>query len=175
MTTTPDLIAALRQAKEAAAETNASLAEKSGVPLSTVAKILSGSVASPTFEQVAALAAVLGLSLDALAGNPPPESAAVAQAQLQGLRQQLALLRERIQLYERGVRQRNIIICGLLGLTVFFTLAFVAYVVLDLNNLQYGFIRAAQPVSGAIYLGILLALALLLGIGHRIGARYLKK
>lgn len=175
MTTTPDLIAALRQAKEAAAETNASLAEKSGVPLSTVAKILSGSVASPTFEQVAALAAVLGLSLDALAGNPPPESAAVANAHLQGLHQQLDLLRERIQLYERGVRQRNIIICGLLGFVIFLTLAFVAYVILDMGDPDHGFIRSAQPASGRLYLLIVLALSAALALGHRLGAKYLKK
>ena len=175
MISTPDLVSALRHAKEAAGETNSSLSEKSGVPLSTVAKILAGAVSSPTFEQVAALAAVLELSLDSLAGNPAPESAAVAQAQLQGLRQQLALLRERIQLYERGVRQRNIIICGLLGLSVFFVLAFVAYVVLDVNDPQHGFFRDGQPASGLLYLAILLVLGLILGIGHHIGARCLKE
>ena len=72
----PDICAALRQAKDAAGETNHSLSEATGIPESTVAKILSGTRSDPTFSNVAALAAALDLSLDRLAGRqPPPDDA----------------------------------------------------------------------------------------------------
>lgn len=135
---------ALRAAKDASGETNRSLAEKSGVPEHTVAKIMSGATPSPTFDQVAALAAVLELDLNNLAGLPTPSQgtdAAVAQAQLDGANQLLALYQERLAVYERGVHQRNLAICALMGFLAFFATAFVIYVILDANDPQHGFIR----------------------------------
>lgn len=162
-----EVVHALRAAKDAAGETNQTLADKSGVPYSTVCKILAGAVDSPSFVQVAALAAVLHLSLDQLAGFPVPKSDTAAQAQL-------PLLRESIELYERGVRQRNIIICGLLGFVVFFAMAFVVYVILDLQDPEHGLIRKAQPVSPVAYLLVLAPAAVALAVGHRIGCKHLK-
>lgn len=145
----------LRRAKDAAGETNRSLAEKSGVPEHTVAKIMSGATPSPTFDQVAAMAAVLDLDLNALAGfrvAQPGEDNAVTQAHLDGANQLLDLYRERLTVYDRGVRQRNLVICALLGFLAFFATAFVIYVIMDANDPQHGFIRPDDPVSPWIYL-----------------------
>lgn len=140
----------LRRAKDAAGETNRSLAEKSGVPEHTVAKIMSGATPSPTFDQVAAMAAVMDLDLNALAGfrvAQPGEDNAVTQAHLDGANQLLDLYRERLTVYDRGVRQRNLMICALLGFLSFFATAFVIYVILDASDPQHGFIRPDNPVS----------------------------
>lgn len=145
----------LRRAKDAAGETNRSLAEKSGVPEHTVAKIMSGATPSPTFDQVAAMAAVLDLDLNALAGfrvAQPGEDNAVTQAHLDGANQLLDLYRERLAVYDRGVRQRNHVICVLLGFLAFFATAFVIYVIMDASDPQHGFIRADNPVSPWTYL-----------------------
>lgn len=49
-TQVPTAPQALRRAKDASGETNRSLAEKSGVPEHTVAKIMSGATPSPTYD-----------------------------------------------------------------------------------------------------------------------------
>lgn len=147
MTTLSPICDALRQAKERAGESNRSLAEKSGVPETTVAKIMCGSTGSPTFAQVAAMAPVLGLDLNVLGGlEPPPVDAdsAVANARLEGANQLLDLYRERLAIYDRGVHQRNLAICALMGFVAFFAVAFVTYVVLDANDPQHGFIRGGE-------------------------------
>lgn len=144
MTHPQSVTSALRRAKDAAGETNRSLAEKSGIPEYTVAKIMSGAQPSPTFDQVAALAAALDLDLNALAGletAPPGADAVIAQAQLDGANQLLDLYRERLAVYDRGVHQRNLAICALMGFLAFFAVAFVIYVILDANDPQHGFIR----------------------------------
>lgn len=155
---------ALRRAKDAAGETNRSLAEKSGVPEHTVAKILSGATNSPTYDQVAAMASVLDLDLNTLDhAQPADPGETVTQAHLDGANQIIALYKERLVVYERGVRQRNVIICALLGLLAFFSTAFVAYVIIDVRNPNYGFIRDGSP-SG-LWLCILCILVAILLLG----------
>lgn len=164
----------LRRAKDAAGETNRSLAEKSGVPEHTVAKIMSGATPSPTFDQVAAMAAVLDLDLNALAGfrvAPPGEDNAVTQAHLDGANQLLDLYRERLTVYDRGVRQRNLVICALLGFLAFFAMAFVIYVIMDANDPQHGFIRSDDPVSPWIYLSAAVPILGSLIAGHIFAVR----
>lgn len=164
----------LRRAKDAAGETNRSLAEKSGVPEHTVAKIMSGATPSPTFDQVAAMAAVLDLDLNALAGfrvAQPGEDNAVTQAHLDGANQLLDLYRERLTVYDRGVRQRNLVICALLGFLAFFATAFVIYVIMDASDPQHGFIRADDPVSPWICLSAAVPILASLIAGHIFAVR----
>lgn len=155
---------ALRRAKDEAGETNRSLAEKSGVPEHTVAKILSGATTSPTYDQVAAMASVLDLDLNTLDHAQPAASGeTVTQAHLDGANQIIALYKDRLTVYERGVRQRNVIICALLGLLAFFATAFVAYVIMDARNPNYGFIRPGSPAGLWLCILCILVAILLLG------------
>ena len=175
MTDLSPICAALRQAKEQAGESNQSLAAKSGVPEGTVAKIMCGATASPTFAQVAAMAPALGLNLNVLAGLEPPPvdaDAAVANARLEGANALNDTLRERIDLYERGVHQRNLAICGLLGFLAFFATAFVVYVILDLQNPQYGLFRG--PATHWAYLVVIAPVVTILLAGHTIASRQAK-
>ena len=158
---------ALRRAKDAVGETNQSLAQKSGVPEHTVAKNMSGATQSPSFEQVAAMAAVLGLDLNALAGFQPPEppaDAAVAQARLDGAQELNQALRDRDALYAEGIRQRNLAICVLLGFLAFVGVAFMAYVALDIRDPQHGFIRSGTRSHW-------MAIALPLGLSSLVAGR----
>ena len=172
---TPDICAALRQAKDAAGETNHSLSEATGIPESTVAKILSGARSDPTFSNVAALAAALDLSLDRLAGSrPPPDDAAVLRAQLAGAQKMESVLNSRLAVYERGVRQRNAAICALMGMAVLFAAAFVLYVILDLRNPEYGFFRVQGTVSPWAYLATLAPVVIIPAVAHIVANRHLK-
>lgn len=166
---------ALRRAKDAAGETNRSLAEKSGVPEHTVAKILSGATQNPTYDQVAAMASVLDLDLNTL---DHAQSAAtgetVTQAHLDGANQIIALYKERLAVYERGVRQRNVIICALLGLLAFFATAFVIYVIMDANNPNYGFIRPDSPVTPWFYLIVSIPVLATLIAGRIVATRRIR-
>lgn len=172
MTDAPAVWEVLRRAKERAGESNRSLAEKSGVPETTVAKIMCGAAPNPTFAQVAAMAPVLALDLNVLAGLEPPPvdaDAAVAVARLEGANLLADGLRERIALYERGVHQRNLAICVLLGLSGFFSVAFMFYVILDLQNPQYGLFRGADPQWG--YVVAVVPVLLVLLAGHLLASR----
>ena len=165
---------ALRRAKDQAGETNRSLAEKSGVPEHTVANILSGATQNPTYDQVAAMAVALDLDLNTLDHvQPQTQSAgeAVTQAHLDGANQIIALYKERLETYERGIRQRNTIICALLGYLAFFAVAFVVYVIMDANNPNYGFIRPNSPVTPWFYLIVSIPVLATLIAGHIIATR----
>lgn len=118
------------------------------------------------------MAPVLGLDLNVLGGlEPPPVDAdsAVANARLEGANQLNDSLRERIALYERGIRQRNLAICGLLGFLAFFAGAFVFYVVLDLQDPQYGLFRGT--VSPWAYLLAFCPVVAVLIISHIFASR----
>ena len=68
---TPDLtviFAKIRKAKDASGLTNQELADKSGIPYNSVCTITAGTAKQATLANVAAICAVLGLSLDEIAG-----------------------------------------------------------------------------------------------------------
>lgn len=76
------LIECLSAKKDELKLTNAAIAEKSGVPESTVTKLFNRTIKSPTFDTLAPVAKVLNVSLDALLEmdnadiqkSPPPPS-----------------------------------------------------------------------------------------------------
>ena len=69
------LLHCLVQQKEALGYTNAIIAEMSGVPESTVTKVLNGANRSPGFETISPIARVLGVLLDELSvkETAPPD------------------------------------------------------------------------------------------------------
>ena len=171
-TQAPTAPQALRRAKDASGETNRSLAEKSGVPEHTVAKIMSGATPSPTYDQVAAMAAVLDLDLNTLDHAQAQNAGdAVTQAQLDGASQLIAVYKERLETYERGILERNTIICALMGFLAFFATAFVIYVIMDASNPNYGFIRAGSPATPWFYVIIAIPVLAALITGHTFASR----
>lgn len=173
-TQVPTAPQALRRAKDASGETNRSLAEKSGVPEHTVAKIMSGATPSPTYDQVAAMAAVLDLDLNTLDYTQPQAQSAddaVIQAQLDGASQLITVYKERLEIYERGIRERNTIICALMGFLAFFATAFVIYFIMDASNPNYGFIRRDSSAPPWVYVIITIPVLAALITGHIFASR----
>ncbi len=64
----------LKSLKDKSNMTAQQIADKSGIPLSTVTRILSGRTQDPTFSVVSAIVAALHGSLDALVGIDPPDA-----------------------------------------------------------------------------------------------------
>lgn len=62
----------LQEARQAAGLTQQQLCQKAGLSYSTLAKIERGAIKSPSIFTIGQIAAVLGMSLDALAGSPAP-------------------------------------------------------------------------------------------------------
>ncbi len=83
---------------------------------------------------------------------------------------EVALLKERCQIYQNGIAERKPVIYGLAGLCIFLTLAFVAYIVIDLSDTAHGFIRR-QRVSPVLVLLVLLIISAALGTAHSITKR----
>ncbi len=62
----------LQAARQAAGFTQQSLCQKAGLSYSTLAKIERGAIKTPSIFTIQRIAAVLGVTLDALVGTPPP-------------------------------------------------------------------------------------------------------
>lgn len=169
MTNMDEVVRQLREAKDRAGETNRSVAEKSGVPLSSVAKFFSGASQNPSFAMISAFAEALGLSLDALAGfhaaeAPPPEPE--MQHRLEAAEQELEYTKLYASRLEAGISERRPVIYGLAGLSIFLALAFVAYFVIDVNDPYHGMIREGSGVSPFLYLLLLGITSVILATAH---------
>lgn len=67
------IIEKIKQHKEASHLTTQQIADRSGVPASTISRILSGQTDSPNVHNLAAICRAVGVSLDELFGIIPPE------------------------------------------------------------------------------------------------------
>lgn len=153
----------MKNEKDAQHKTNQSVADSTGVPKSTVAKFFSGTLSNPGVFGVSAICIDLGMSLDRLMGIAPEQSAedlshvAELELKLQSSEAQVALLKERSKLLEDGIKERKPIIYGLLGMCGFLFVVFIAYLMMDISNMSFGFIRDEDHISPVlIVLGLLL-------------------
>lgn len=112
------LLSCLVQQKEALGYTNAMIAEMSGVPESTVTKVLGGVNRSPGFETISPIARVLGVSLDELSvkETAPPDTSTLTVG-----------VSHIISSYERRLREKNrwinilaVAVAALIVLLIFF-------------------------------------------------------
>ena len=118
------------------------------------------------------MAAVLDLDLKTLDHTQSQNAGdAVTQAQLDGASQLIDIYKERLETYERGIQQRNTIICALMGFLVFFATAFVIYVIMDASNPNYGFIRPDSPATPWFYVIVVILVLAALITGHIFASR----
>lgn len=124
--------------------THREIVEHTGVPRSTVAKFLSGALASPSVFYIAALCKYFNLSMDGLFDTEPQsereagENAAL-QAKLNSAEQQIKHLNEKCGMLEAGIRERKPVIYGLAGLCIFLSVALCGYIALDISDMEHGF------------------------------------
>lgn len=116
--------------------TTQQLSELSGLPVSSISRILSGQTDSPGFLTVADLVRAMGGSLDEIAGLKAPEPQKVPEPPKVSDEYQ-----EVIKLYERSIAAKNawihklaITCCVLVSVIIFITL-------FDILNGSVGFVR----------------------------------
>lgn len=103
--------------------THREIVEHTGVPRSTVAKFLSGALASPSVFYIAALCKYLHLSMDGLfytdqkCEREAGENADL-QAKLNSAEQQIKHLNDKCGMLQAGIRERKPVIYGLAGLCI---------------------------------------------------------
>lgn len=108
----------IKDAAIAQHRTHREIVEHTGVPRSTVAKFLSGALASPSVFYIAALCKYLNLSMDGLFDTEPQSEReagenADLQAKLNSAEQQIKHLNEKCRMLQAGIRERKPVIYGL--------------------------------------------------------------
>ena len=138
------VISKLKELKEKSGLTTQQISDKSGVPVSTISRIMSGQTDNPSFQTVCDLVEAMGGSLYDLTDLSPPKpqeahhSAPVAHDCLHGERQHCCTI---VTLYERSLEQKNkwirnlFIACGAMLGTIILVL------LIDILNGHFGFVR----------------------------------
>lgn len=159
----------IKDEKDRQHETNQSIADHTGIPISNVAKLFSGSLSSPNVFYVAAICVYLHLSLDGLMEIMPPKEpdtgkVAELQNKLNSAEQQIEHLSEKCRMLEDGIKERKPVIYTLAGLCIFLSVALCGYIVIDISNMDFGFFTAENRVerlgllAGAVIAVILTAM-----------------
>lgn len=152
---------AIRVARAKADMSNEQLAERSGVPYSTVCKVQSG-LQNITLPQAAAICATLGVSLDALIGLPDSRPAAANAHEMElklsdkeGDVRVLEAINEMLTLQLKRLRSGlyvTMVLCALL------TVGLITYMVID-ARIPYAGLIQTTGLSGGAWLFILLVVA----------------
>ena len=116
------IIDELRQLKEQSHMTNQQIADKSGIPASTIARILSGQTDNPGFQTVSDMVKAMGGSLDQMSGEPKSQDAVT-------------------ELYEKIIANKNKWIARLFVFALSMVGVLVFLVLYDLFNRSTGYIR----------------------------------
>lgn len=144
----------IKDAAIAQHRTHREIVEHTGVPRSTVAKFLSGALASPSVFYIAALCKYLNLSMDGLFDIEPQSERdagenADIQVKLNGAEQRIKHLNEKCGMLQAGIRERKPVIYGLAGLCIFLSVALCGYIALDISDREHGlFVASRFPVIG---------------------------
>lgn len=126
------LLHCLVQQKEAPGYTNAMIAEMSGVPESTVTKVLGGVNRSPGFETISPIARVLGVSLDELSvkETAPPDTSTLTVG-----------VSHIISSYERRLREKNRWINILAVAVAALILLLIFFLIYDITHPSLGWVQ----------------------------------
>nr|DAJ14110.1 MAG TPA: Helix-turn-helix XRE-family like protein [Podoviridae sp. ctJ6o53] len=126
------LLHCLVQQKEALGYTNAMIAEMSGVPESTVTKVLNGANRSPGFETISPIARVLGVSLDELSvkETAPPDTSTLTVG-----------VSHIISIYERRLREKNRWINILAVAVAALILLLIFFLIYDITHSSLGWVQ----------------------------------
>lgn len=129
-----------RDKKAALHMTAQDIADKSGVPLSTVNNFFANASKAPSINTAGPICAVLGISIDEFfdIGDRYTATEETLQAEKVGLEKRLSNKRQIITMMEQGVRIRNRIIAALL---VLLCLVAMYALYLDFHCVQIGFWR----------------------------------
>lgn len=181
----------LREHKEEKHLTNQEIGDAINISAERVRKFFAGELKNPNVFGVMALCNYLGLSLDALLGNPHgkavadieaevahhKENAAHLEAKVARLEQENLILNIKyeneqrfVQRIEKILRRTTTGVFILLGLCAVLVIALASYFIVDIGNPNIGFVRDAYVapmafvVFAIILAGCAIAIALIVGI-----------
>lgn len=150
------------------------LAEKSGVPASTVSKICAGNQSAPNLYNSAALCKTLGLSIDEIFGLKAPDG---SQADLQERNHKLELenacLTATNDAQKAQIKSAHSICYVLVFFCALLAMSLVVYLVIDLQITDAGIIRSGE-LSGTAWAFVGLIVASIIAAGATI-SRIIKK
>lgn len=158
---------AIRVARAKAGMSNEQLAERSGVPYSTVCKVQSG-LQNITLPQAAAICATLGVSLDALIGLPDSRPAAANAHEMElklsdkeGDVRVLEVVNEMLASQLKRLRSGlyvTMVLCALLAVSL------VTYMIIDARVPYAGLIQTTGFSGGAwLFIFLVIAAAVVMG------------
>ena len=117
----------LKELKESCKLTTKQISNLSGVPESTISRILSGQTDNPTFDSVCAIVKAMGGSLDKLTEIHTDSHAEAASPLL--------------ALYEKVIAEKNWYIKVLIGICCTLVAVLIFIAIFDLANGNVGFLR----------------------------------
>lgn len=117
----------LKELKENCKLTTKQISSLSGVPESTISRILSGQTDNPTFDSVCAIVNAMGGSLDKLCGMQTDSDTETASPLL--------------ALYEKVIAEKNWYIKVLIGICCTLVAVLIFIAIFDLANGSVGFLR----------------------------------
>lgn len=177
----------LREHKEAKHLTNQDVGDAINVSAERVRKFFAGELANPNVFSVMALCNYLGLSLDALLGNPHgkavadieaevasyKENAARLEAEVARLEQENAILQIKyeneqrfLHRVEKILRRTTIGVFVLLALCAVLVLTLSSYFRMDIANKHVGFVQDAYvaPMAVVVFAVLLAAVAIIIAL-----------
>lgn len=132
----------MRNQKDTLHETNQSVADSTGIPISNVGKFFSGALSSPSVFYTAAMCIHLGMSMDELFEIAPPENAEKIkhlESQLERANSDLELVKHHNEILESGLKDRKPVMFGLTAICFVLVIALIGYLAMDVSNLNFGF------------------------------------
>lgn len=154
----------MRNQKDALHETNQSVADGTGIPLSNVGKFFSGTLSNPSVFNTAAMCIHLEMSMDELFEIAPPENVEKVrelEARLERANSDLELIKHHNELLESGLKDRKPVIFGLTAICFLLVVALMGYLAMDVTNLNFGFFTH----DGVSAVGVVIAVVLVASVG----------
>lgn len=158
----------MKEQKDANHETNQSVADSTGIPISNIAKFFSGALANPSVFYMAAICIYLGLSLDKLLGITPEKDTedkdariAELEAQLDHANRELELVKHHSKYLEEGLAERKSNFSSLTTMCAVLIIPLVMYLVIDISNANFGFFRHNSDIP---VVGIIIAIVIVVSI-----------
>lgn len=154
----------MKEQKDAKRETNQSVADSTGIPISNVAKFFSGALANPSVFYTAAMCIFLDLSLDELMGikvnthSKDLETISELERRLERAEHDLKQSEIMNGYFASGIKERKNLLYGMTTLCSVLVVSLMVYLMMDIGNANFGFFRDGHiSVFGIAIIVIVLA------------------
>lgn len=165
----------MRNQKDALHETNQSVADGTGIPLSNVGKFFSGTLTNPSVFNTAAMCIHMGMSMDELFEIAPQdntEKVKQLESQLEKAHSDLDLVRHHNAILEAGISDRKPVIFGLTAICLILAVALMGYLAMDVTNMNFGFFtHEGVSVVGIAIIALPLVSAIVLAVRFIMGKK----